>query len=562
MNAVDITPPVSPMRAACEGRRTSDVFRWATVALLAGVIFVPYLFAPSLVRVEGSMIRAGIMLAEASIVLAWSTTRHTAFLPQRLGRGVWCLGACWFIALLVATGTAEHIAPALLRTAEWAAHGLFAFMLWSEFQRDRRTLDAVVRAIPIGFAGFVGVVSLFAVLHPDPYHYNWLKDVPFLGHVRRFGMYALAGFAFSACAFLSPYASRWALRWSWGGLMLSWAVLLWSGGRGAIGAALVVVAYLWWSARDRRGILTRAFVTASVVGTLLSLCFPVASGALGIGRFFAIAREVGGIEEFATGRLNLWRTAWAAWMQRPWIGLGPDATAFVLAPFGHVQPHNFILQFMVEWGIGGTTAFLLLTGGGIIAAMSRVRCERDGALAAARAVATAYVLGMAALGLLDGSFYHARPLLLVATATAVAMLPSEGSRVTRIKLGRSGRLAIRGGAIGIILLVVAHTLTVRAVWEPSVPAPDSARAAFVNAFPSTGSLRETVVWAQAWAEHDPEVALTWARWGQRHAVLPWYYMRFEADMLLVQGKTSEAKALYAAASRLEEAATRPRPGWQ
>jgi hypothetical protein len=337
--------------------------------------------------------------------------------------------------------------------------------------------------------------------------------------------------------------------------MFSWTVLFWSGGRGSIVAGLLIGVCLWGLVKRHRAQVAKAFVSAIILGALLSLCFPVASESMGFWRFLFRTGAVDA-DRFTSGRVMFWLTSLAAWRQDPWLGLGPDATTFILAPFGHIQPHNFVVQALVEWGLVGTAAFIVLLGGGLITAGRRTIRERDTALRASRAVATSYLVGMAALGLLDGVFYHARPLALVAAAAAMALLPAEDGLSRRYALSREVRLGVRVSSLGVLLLVFVHALSVKAVWSPGVPAPNSVRTTFIQAFPTTASLRETAAWAQAWAVDDPEAARAWARWGSQHAVLPWFYLQLEADLLLQRGKVEEAEALFSEASRLEAAASR------
>src|SRR5690606_1950719 len=392
-------PRSSAISAAALEKGGQDFTRWAIVAVLAGVVLIPPLAAPSLVNFGRSVVRVELMLAEIVVVLGWCLTQREVFLPRRVNRTAGALVGAWTLASLAATVLAVHVAPAVLRTTEWAVHGLFGLVLWSEMQRDRRVLEAVVRAIPVGFALFVVAVGLEALQMPDPVRHNWMADVPYLGHIRRFGIYALACVAFSARALLDPDSSTRSRRWAWAGLTLGWAVLIWSGGRGAVGAGLRVGGCLWALAGGRRTSFALAFVATVVAGTLVSLCFPVENGGGGLWRLLNIG-TAGSASEFTSGRTELWLTSLAAWRQRPWLGLGPDASGFVLNPFGHEQPHNVVLQALVDWGLIGAAAFLILLLGLMLTAVRRTVAERDGALSSSRAVAAAYLVGATALALL------------------------------------------------------------------------------------------------------------------------------------------------------------------
>jgi hypothetical protein len=109
------------------------------------------------------------------------------------------------------------------------------------------------------------------------------------------------------------------------------------------------------------------------------------------------------------------------------------------------------------------------------------------------------------------------------------------------------------------MLCIVHLITAQTVWMSDIPAPASSRVALLKAFPSTSGLRQTASWVREWEKEDPGAALSMAQWAGRHAELPWFYVRLEADLLLRQGRQAEAEALYARAGHMEAEAYRYMP---
>ncbi len=66
-------------------------------------------------------------------------------------------------------------------------------------------------------------------------------------------------------------------------------------------------------------------------------------------------------DEGLTGRISLWSTAWALFLQSPWTGHGPHTFVFERVRW----VHNLYLEALAEQGIAGFLALLLLLGYGL-----------------------------------------------------------------------------------------------------------------------------------------------------------------------------------------------------
>ncbi|NRB38929.1 MAG: O-antigen ligase family protein [Pseudomonadales bacterium] len=71
----------------------------------------------------------------------------------------------------------------------------------------------------------------------------------------------------------------------------------------------------------------------------------------------------GSLNQLSTGRWHMWSMSLKAMSESPIFGLGPYGYYFIPERTYGDQPHNLVVQFLVEWGIAGTfTVLMLLVG--------------------------------------------------------------------------------------------------------------------------------------------------------------------------------------------------------
>jgi O-antigen ligase len=113
-------------------------------------------------------------------------------------------------------------------------------------------------------------------------------------------------------------------------------------------------------------------------------------------------------------RLSLWQAAWDMARDHPWLGVGPDNFLYYyhdyIRPGAEVDrwlshPHNIVLDFWLRLGIGGLAVLGALLAGFSRRAAQVYRRLAEGDLRAATLGLTLGVVGMAAHGLVDTSFF-------------------------------------------------------------------------------------------------------------------------------------------------------------
>ena len=118
-------------------------------------------------------------------------------------------------------------------------------------------------------------------------------------------------------------------------------------------------------------------------------------------------------------RINLWKYGYIIFLENPYFGKGPGGFAiaayndfyanksygdFVIDDsFTHNHPHNFFIQFLVEWGIIGTLLILVLFIKLIISSLKYFFQFKKYQLL----ISGLSLIGLTLHGLVDGALYHA-----------------------------------------------------------------------------------------------------------------------------------------------------------
>lgn len=128
---------------------------------------------------------------------------------------------------------------------------------------------------------------------------------------------------------------------------------LWiDGARAVLSSMSVAIIAAWFCFPARREMLKLPLITL-----LLSFLLY-----LGFTAFSEIPPHIA--RSSSSGRWQMWTTSLFVWLQQPILGIGGQQ--FVFQPsavniVGIAHPHNWVVQFVVEWGIAGLMIVLLLS---------------------------------------------------------------------------------------------------------------------------------------------------------------------------------------------------------
>jgi O-antigen ligase len=206
-----------------------------------------------------------------------------------------------------------------------------------------------------------------------------------------------------------------AFAWFAAGVVIGY-VLMWSGGRSAIGALALFLLVAGFS----KAIAWRV-VFASAIALVVSLALVVLTSRAGL-LFGQMGRLSEGADVVASGRLDLWAGILGVWSEN-WaslvFGYGPDAVRMVArAEIGYppwVQAHSAIVQALIEFGLVGLSLVLLVI---FIIARRALTVLRSSIAPRDVRVTAALLVSLGAYMLVDGIIYHAIPLIMVMILTA------------------------------------------------------------------------------------------------------------------------------------------------
>ena len=120
---------------------------------------------------------------------------------------------------------------------------------------------------------------------------------------------------------------------------------------------------------------------------------------------------------FYISRIDLWKYGYILFLDNPYFGKGPGGFAIasyndyfanktygdLVKDYTHNHPHNFIIQFMVEWGIVGTLLiFILLIKLFITSLKYFFQFKKKQLL-----ISGLSIVGLTIHGLVDGALFHA-----------------------------------------------------------------------------------------------------------------------------------------------------------
>ena len=316
----------------------------------------------------------------------------------------------------------------LMRLAETFTHLIFFVVLWDFFSRYRAnfTLIFLGAAMPsllmllflgtglLGGGHGIGIWGL-PLPHWGTLHLN--------DNIRRIG-YQLVVAMVLFFYFLSSKKFRRLCSILIGLMGIS---LLWLGGRAAIlGILSAVFFYIITTKRSKSLGKSIRLIAITSLAVFSAAHFHI----LNMGRLGTMLERTfhaSSIDQMSTGRIKLWSMILDQWSRHPWLGLGPQSCFFLP---GHdrmiIHAHNFLLQFLEEWGLIGTLLFLLLLYRLLRYGWKIYRHDPRPDIRNVKITAASLILALTVIGLFGGNYFFAQTSLLLVLAYATwASSPSD-----------------------------------------------------------------------------------------------------------------------------------------
>ena len=236
----------------------------------------------------------------------------------------------------------------------------------------------------------------------------WTEDVrvPHFSNVRHFAQLC---FLAASCSLAVALTCR---RLAFSGFAVTCVALfgiLATGSRGALLAWIIFAGLL--AGMARRKWLTCLLAAAALVLSAAIVWHLHSTGLLESPNLFA--RMISsGTEDISSGRNHIWIDSLAEIAERPFFGHGPEAYRISGCCNRAVfQSHNFVLQFLMEFGIVGCALFLLLAWKLVSGLGGPMRIWRAATSCTGTAVLLSMLGAFLAFAMIDGLLYHPVPLM-------------------------------------------------------------------------------------------------------------------------------------------------------
>lgn len=330
----------------------------------------------------------------------------------------------WFIfAFLPVLIVTHNSALTTLITLQYALHGIFLaalVYLANSNSEQQITREISLQFLLFGGAAYVALLIIFALLVPDKQTFPWTMRLPSGTNIRQIGYFVavLAVVPFSLALFGRKRTVTYSLILA--GFV---AFIAWTGSRGALAGLLFgMLAGAVFLGRLPTNSRIIMIVLSVVIGLAASLMLPTPAPEFGLVRIVSSV----GQGDLGNGRFFVWESTLTEILKTPLIGHGSGSfkqnmhEAYGL-DFNH--PHQFIMQFVYDWGlIGGIAAGLLLLKLFLIC-LSNSRKSKDSAgIALLSSLCT-----LAAVGLIDGALFYPFSIFLALSIVACGFVTDQSN---------------------------------------------------------------------------------------------------------------------------------------
>ena len=355
----------------------------------------------------------------------------------------------WYLLLALVFSSVISLCNVLIddvpdkhKTAAVLRYFMYILIIFYTFALARFCIVYKLSHTKIFFCFVLGILTL-TILQFLTYHFGteidadtWFLHPPFGHHIRDTGNMAAISSVICVIFILFVKRSQHLLLSIISLCMLaSWTFLIWTGGRTGIASALIVsllilIGGVIYLKKDEGKILKKI----SLIIFFITIAFPI-SDSLSVFPWNGFERASAKLsttislddssnsladisKRISTGRSTTWALSLNAVKQSPLFGLGPNGFYFIPDRIYGDHPHNFVIQFLVEWGVIGASLLLLLlaylTWQGLRKLPEAFK-EKD----TSYIICAAVVLTLTLHGLTGGTYFMLQPLFCLVTAFAI-----------------------------------------------------------------------------------------------------------------------------------------------
>jgi exopolysaccharide production protein ExoQ len=319
------------------------------------------------------------VLAEI-FVICWAVMRGMEIrqIVARLPRDCLIAGRIFLIGLWCSSLLISKIpATSLVISISFMIHLLFGFAVYHLISTAKKeVLDQLSSGLAMGLVALALVTAWRFLLPPPAWTVpggviEWQAALPGFISVRHFGSWTGAIAAIFA-AILIRRRDESAFGWHDLAFLIAVGLTIWSGTRAAIFAMAVSCAILVAGTRSFPSlrVIGRLCILTGIAACLAWLLIPYNDQNFFL---FAVDDSYATSNQLTSGRIEMWIATYHKWLQAPWFGWGSGSTFWEVRALGwtHTQPHNFVLQFLISWGVVGACGAFWLLGRAVIGAHRR-----------------------------------------------------------------------------------------------------------------------------------------------------------------------------------------------
>jgi O-antigen ligase len=261
--------------------------------------------------------------------------------------------------------------------------------------------------LTLGGVVYCTLLGMFALTVPHPETFPWNAAMPSATSIRHIGNY-LAILALAPVTML--LASKEARVWPYALCLTALTMCIaWSGSRAAwLGLLVAVIAGCIFIRTTLSNNRLKLLGFSLFLGTAASAVLPNPTASFGILRFWSSVQP--GVEA-SSGRIQLWADTFTEITKQPLIGHGAGRFANNMSDIYNYDldnPHNFLFQYIYDWGLLGGCAGLML-----LAFLGRAIYQRRDKEAMVVFSAISGFTMLIFIGLLEGILYHPMKMMLV-----------------------------------------------------------------------------------------------------------------------------------------------------
>ncbi len=357
-------------------------------------------------------------------VIGWAMTRGMELrtywnrIPRdcRIALGIFMVGL-WGSTLFVS----KVPATSLMISLSCVLHLLFAVSIFHLTEgSSKKVTDQLAVGLGCGLAALAAFTA-WRFLLPPPAHLvpggeiEWFASLPGFINVRHFGSWTGAIAAIFTAMMLQRRDEK-AFNWQDIFFLLSIAMTIWSGTRAAILAIAIATAIQVVSTRHLPSlrVVGRLSMLTGIAACIAFLLIPYGDNSFYL---FSMGDSFGTADQISSGRAEMWAITYNKWLEAPWFGWGSGSTFWEAHFVGwrHTQPHNFVVQFLISWGIVGAAGAFWLLARAVVAAQR---------IALAQPQTLPLLTGLYALLLmacLEGMLHYPRFIMLIMLCLAVIL---------------------------------------------------------------------------------------------------------------------------------------------